>query len=268
MSDIVNALARLPDLAILALSATAFGLMGGAIALLSNWLWFERWPKHSSYEDKLADTAHTSLLGFSAFVLALLITNGFLSLFNTEADVRREAVEIYRLGQELDALGPTARDAKQSLAAYAKNVSEDEWARLASLPSSLSPLAQRNLDDLWRSVRVVQRGLDRGDPVRDDLAAHAAEIETLRSGRLAEATTTIPSIFWVIVLLFVAAASFLSGREAPKRFGMQVNLIHMAAIGLAVGLVIILNNPFRGQTSVSATIIRDALAPSAPSGAS
>jgi hypothetical protein len=33
---------------------------------------------------------------------------------------------------------------------------------------------------------------------------------------------------------------------------LQVNLIHMAAIGLAVGLVIVLNNPFRGQTSVDA----------------
>jgi hypothetical protein len=42
---------------------------------------------------------------------------------------------------------------------------------------------------------------------------------------------------------------------------MQVNLIHMAAIGLAVGLVIALNNPFRGQTSIDLAVIRDALKP-------
>ena len=86
-------------------------------------------------------------------------------------------------------------------------------------------------------------------------------IETLRTSRLAAATISIPKIFWVILLLLVAAASFLSGREAPKRFGLQVNLIHMAAIGLAVGLVIVLNNPFRGQTSVDPAVIRNAVKP-------
>ena len=40
---------------------------------------------------------------------------------------------------------------------------------------------------------------------------------------------------------------------------MQVNLIHMAAIGLAVGLVVSLTNPFRGRTSVDPVIIRGAL---------
>jgi hypothetical protein len=35
----------------------------------------------------------------------------------------------------------------------------------------------------------------------------------------------------------------------------------MAGIGLAVGLVIVLNNPFRGQTSINPAIIRDAARP-------
>lgn len=102
--------------------------------------------------------------------------------------------------------------------------------------------------------------MDSSDPARGGLATDLAQIENLREARLSAATSNIPSIFWIILLLYVAAASFLSGREAPKRFGMQVNLIHMAAIGLAVGLVISLNNPFRGQTSVNPSIIRDALA--------
>ncbi len=67
MSDLVNALANsLPDVVILTLSAIAFGLIGGGVAVLSNRFWFRRWPQHSSFEDKLAHTAHTSLLGFSA----------------------------------------------------------------------------------------------------------------------------------------------------------------------------------------------------------
>ena len=80
MPSFVDGIANsLSDLAILASSAIAFGLVGGLVALLSNRLWFRRWPQHSVYEDKLGDAAHTSMLGFSAFVLALLITNGLTS---------------------------------------------------------------------------------------------------------------------------------------------------------------------------------------------
>jgi len=96
--------------------------------------------------------------------------------------------------------------------------------------------------------------MDASNPARSDLAADLRQIENLRTSRLAAATINIPKVFWVILLLLV-------GREAPKRFGLQVNLIHMAAIGLAVGLVIVLNNPFRGQTSVDPAIIRDAVKP-------
>jgi len=260
MAHFVDALANsLPDLAILVISAIAFSLFGGGIALASNWLWFRHWEEHSPYEEKLGDTAHVSLLGFAAFVLALLITNGVSNLSKTEENVRKEALSVHRLSRELDALGPSAHDAKQALGAYARDVADDEWPRLAALPNALSPLAQKNLDDLWAKIHALQLGMDSSNPARDDLGAELAQIETLRVSRIAAATANIPKIFWIILLFFVAAASFLSGREAPKRFGMQVNLIHMAAIGLAVGLVIALNNPFRGQTSIDPAVIRDAL---------
>ncbi len=150
----------LPDLAILAVSALAFATFGGAVAWLSNRLWFRRWPQHAAYDDKLADTAHSSLLGLSVFVLALMITNGLSSLARTEDSVRQESVSIYRLGRELDALGPQAAPAKAALAAYAQDVGGDEWRLLASAPSALSPLAQRDIDVLWRSMRALQQNLD------------------------------------------------------------------------------------------------------------
>src|SRR5271166_6939475 len=108
MSDVVSSLAnRLPDLAILAVSAIAFAIFGGGIALAINKLWFQCWPKHSAFEDKLADTAHTSLIGLAALVLALMITNGFASLSKTEEVVRQEGVDIYRLGASSTHSAPT-----------------------------------------------------------------------------------------------------------------------------------------------------------------
>jgi hypothetical protein len=175
----------------------------------------------------------------------------------------REATTVYRLGQELDALGPLAGAAKQALASYTQNVAQDEWPRLAKLPASLSPLAQKNLDDLWVAIRSTQKNLAETAPSRSDyradLSKYASQIETSRSGRLSAATLNIPDDFWIILLLFVVAASFFSGRETAKRFGVQINMMHMSAIGLAVGLVIVLDNPFRGETRIGPEIIQYAL---------
>jgi ABC-type Fe3+-siderophore transport system permease subunit len=265
-TSVVDSIANsLSDREILAISALLFGLLGGLMAFLANRFWFHYWPTHGAYDDKLGEAAHTSMLGFSAFVLALLITNGLSTLSETDKAVRAEATTVYRLGQELDALGPSASTAKQALASYAHNVGEDEWPRLATLPVSLSPLVQRNLDDLWMAVRSVQEKLAETAPSRSDyradLSKYMSQIETSRSGRLSAATLNIPDDFWIILLLFVLAASVLSGRETAKRFGIQINMMHMSAIGLAVGLVIVLDNPFRGETSIGPEIIEHALTP-------
>jgi len=260
MAALVDLLGNsLPDAAILAVSASFFFLFGGAVASLANRMWFRRWPVHSPFDDKLADTAHSGLLALSAFILALMITNGVSSLTKTEDNARQEGVSIYRLGRELDALGAAAGPAKAALAAYARDVAGDEWRRLAKAPNALSPLAQNDLDALWTNLRAVQKTLAPTDPSRFDLARYADKIESLRQTRLSDANTNIPGAFWLILIIIVAGSSFLSGREKPKRFGMQVNMLHTAAIGLAVGLVIILDNPFRGETSIDPTIIGHAL---------
>jgi hypothetical protein len=166
------------DAAILAISAIAFALLGGGIAIATNRLWFRRWNQRSAFEDKLADTAHTSLLGLSAFVLALLITNGVSSLAKTDEIVRQEGVAIYRLDRELGALGPAAHDARQTLVAYARDVAEDEWPRLAALPNALSPLVQKDLDDLWGQVRALRQGMDSSNPARGDFGTDLRQMKT------------------------------------------------------------------------------------------
>lgn len=253
------------DLAILAISALTCAVGGGLVALLASRLWFRRWRQHGRFDEKLAEAAHTSMLGFSAFVLALLITNGLTTLAEADKVVRLEATTVYSLGRDLGALGPAGRPAKQALESYARNVAQDEWPRLATMPISLSPLVQKDLDDLWRAIRSLQEDQARTDPARNDfrndLSRYASQIEASRSARLSAATVNIPDDFWIILLLFVVAASFLSGRENQKPYGMQINVMHMSAIGLAIGLVLVLENPFRGETSIGPEIIGRALTP-------
>jgi hypothetical protein len=250
----------LPDGVILLIGAASFGAIGGLIAFLSYRFWFQRSSSHSQHEEKLADTAHNSLLGIIAFIVALSTTSVFSNLAKTEEAVRREGLEISRLGRELDALGQSGDQAKRALSAYARTVANDEWPRLARKPNSLSPVVQQNVDDLWKGIRAAQRDLGGSNSnARDDLSKYLMAIEQLREDRLAAATNSIPDVFWLCIFLFFAVECFLSGRNSFKRYGIQINMIHMATLGLLIALIMIVDNPFRGETSVSSDIILNAL---------
>lgn len=112
MTAINNLGAGWSDFALLAFAAILFGALGALVAYLASVFWFRRWTQRSAQEDKLADTAHTSLLGFAAFVLALAITNVFSNFARTEEAVRLEALEIRRLDRELEPLGRRDRRAQ------------------------------------------------------------------------------------------------------------------------------------------------------------
>jgi uncharacterized protein DUF4239 len=263
MTSIINFVAEgQDDLAILALAAIAFGLSGVLISYLAHHTWFRFWPVRSDADTKLADTVQTSLLAFSAFVLALSITSGLANLAKVEEQARQEALEIARLNRELGALGDIAAAGRQALTDYARDVADEEWKTLGKADPHLSPRAQRDIDRLWAEIRTIQRNVSLAPAqVRDALNTGLTRIEQLRADRLAAATNSIPAIFWLIIILFVVAASFMNGRNTLHRFGVPLIAVHMSAIGIVIALIVIVDNPFRGTTSVSPSIIASALKP-------
>lgn len=249
------------DLTIMAFLAGLFGLAGLLISWLAHHVWFRFWPTRNREDHKMADTVQTSLLGFSAFVLALATTSVLANLSRVEEGALQEAGAIADLNRELTGLGAAALEARRALADYVKHVSTDEWSRLAAAEPSLSPLAASDLDRLWAEIRRLQRDTQRVPPeVRDTLDKHQMTISTQRIQRLAEATKSLPPVFWFIILTFVGAASFMNGRNTLHRYGVHLLVLHMAAIGLVIALIMIVDNPFRGTTSVSPDIIGRALA--------
>jgi hypothetical protein len=261
MSYLIGALAeRFNDFAILAIAAAIFGASGAFISYVAHRIWFRYWPVRGSEDRKMAETVQTSLLGFSAFVLALAVTSVLSNLSHVEEAALQEASDIASLDRELGALGDRATAARQALADYTKDVPTDEWPRLAKVHPTLSSQVKRDLDRLWAEIRLIQRD-DRLAPeqIRDALDRYFTDIERLRAERLAEATKSIPSIFWVIIIVFVMAASFMNGRNNLHRFGVHLIVVHMSAIGMVIALIVIVDNPFRGVTSVDSSIIANAL---------
>jgi hypothetical protein len=252
MIDYVYNIAPLvPDVVVLVVCGLVFGVLGLLISRASYLLWFCHWTTHTHHEDKIADTVHASLLGIIAFFLALVTSSEFGSFNRAEGLVTTEALQVSRMDRELEGLGDMGLEGRRVLAAYVAHVAEDEWPRLAGRPQSLSRLAGDDLKQLWRDIREIQRHLGPNmGPVSHDLGSLLAGVEEARVGRLSAAISAIPDIFWIMMLTFFVAASALSGRNVIKAHGMQINMLYMCAFGLIVGVNVIIDNPFDGQTCV------------------
>lgn len=175
----------------------------------------------------------------------------------------QDALDITRLDRELGTLGNVAAPARRTLADYTRHVSTDEWRTLSRAEPKLSSLAQHDMNALWAEIRTIQKN-EAAMPalIRDALNSYLMRLEQFRAGRLAAATNSIPSIFWLVIILFVVAACFMNGRNTLHRFGVHLIVVHMSAIGILVALVVAVDNPYRGTTSVSSSIIANALRPS------
>ena len=241
-------------------------LMGGAlitgsvaliIAWLSRYLIFRRgsdkWTDHA----KLADLVHGSLLAFTVFTLALVLTDVRSNLGKTLDATLREASILHRLDAELQmAGGAEAQSARQDLRRYVEVISHAEWQSLAAPVPKLSPEA----DQAVKSLRLGVRKTANANPdAASALSGYLNQAEDLRYGRLESATKSVPNVFWWIIFAFLMGAMILNGRQSLDLTSGLLIVLHMAGIGLVLALIVIMDQPFRGETSVPSKPISHAL---------
>ena len=73
------------------------------------------------------------------------------------------------------------------------------------------------------------------------------KLDDLRQSRLESATRTVPAIFWWLVSTFLLGAMLLNGRHPIDTASISLITIHMAAIGLVIGFILVMDEPFRGD---------------------
>jgi hypothetical protein len=93
------------------------------------------------------------------------------------------------------------------------------------------------------------------------LAALLDKLDDLRQTRLESATRTVPSIFWWLIGVFLLGAMVLNGRHPIDRASISLITLHMAAIGLVIAFIVVMDEPFRGESSIHPTPILHALGP-------
>lgn len=245
------------DVALLLKGAAITGVAALAIAWASRYLIFSKGDEGLENRSQLADLVHGSLLAFTVFELALVLADVRANLGETLDSTLREASIISRLDTELqEAGGPESSLAGQDLRSYVEAVVTYDWPKLAERVPKLS----READLALKSLRSSGRAAARANPDSTSaISAFLTEIEDFRFGRLERATKSIPTVFWWIISAFLVGAMVMNGRLASDRVSRSMVFLHMAGIGLVLALIAVMDQPFRGQTSISSDPIARAL---------
>jgi hypothetical protein len=257
MNWFLNGVGRLPDELIMLAGAVLTALVALVVAAVARRLLFA--PGHAwlAEHGKLAELVHGSMLAFTVFVLALVLSDVRSNIGKADDNVLREASMIARLDLELEILGGAdAMRERKRLRDYVRAVTLSEWAALGEAEAGLSQEATRIITSLLVGVRAVAAAQpDAAATLRSLLD----KLHDLRQGRLESATKTVPQVFWWMIIAFLLGAMALNGRHPLDRGSVSLITLHMAAVGLVLALILVMDEPFRGETAVSAAPIARAL---------
>jgi hypothetical protein len=257
MDWLYKLIANSSDAVILVGGVVSTAVLALILALISRRLLFS--PRNEALEShsKLADVVHGSLLAFSVFVLALVLTEVRSNLGKADDVELREASVIARLVRDLQTLKTEdASTAIERVKDYVRSAVSTEWETLAQYEPSLAEDTDHAMASLVAQVNTVAAN---NPAAASTLRAYVEKLEDLRQSRLESATKSVPPVFWWVMAVFIGGAMIMNGRHKLDAFGMALIAFHMGAIGLVVALILVMDSPFRGDTSVSpASLVRAA----------
>lgn len=259
ISWFMSTLGYLPDGAILAAGAVIMASLALLIASLSRRLFFKNGNAGNDQHTKLAELVNGSFLAFTVFVLAMVLNDVRGNLGRADDAALREASTMARLDLELKvAKVPKSLAARQALRAYAKTVVHDDWPSLGANDPGLSAESEAALLGLLESVDAVALNSPRSAPA---LKSQLDKLQDLRQGRLESATKSVARVFWWTIGAFLFGAMVMNGRHPLDPASVCLITLHIGSIGLVIALILVMDEPFRGQTSIAPDPISKALAP-------
>jgi hypothetical protein len=244
----MTAVGHLPDVLILLAGAVTLALIAMMVAALSRRLLFANGSGENDRHAKLAEIVHGSLLAFTVFVLALVLNDVRGNLGRADDATLREAATMTRLDLELKfAKVPESAAARQALRSYASAVVVYDWPSLGTYNPSLSAQSENALLDLIEAVDRVTLVAPRSASA---LKSHLDKLQDLRQGRLETATKSVARVLWWTIAAFLLGAMIMNGRHPVDLASLGLISLHIGAIGLVIALILVMDEPFRGQTSI------------------
>ena len=204
---------------------------------------------------------HNDLAGFVlaivgviyAVLLAFIAVAVWQNYTNVDDLVQMEANLVGDLYQDTIGLPPpVAQQLRQDLFDYTETVVRKEWPHMmAALPARLKG---------WRTLGNFHLTLVQlKSPDAPTLGVQTQMLETLdklydvRRGRFHAASSGLPAIVWwnlIVGAVILIVFSYLFGAPRLTMHAVMVGMLG-SSIGLVLMLIVLLNNPFLGQSHVS-----------------
>jgi Protein of unknown function (DUF4239) len=216
-----------------------------------------RWVKRVAGKDgRYNDLVSTTLATVGVFygiTLGLISVGAWQNFTDISATVNQEVAIINSLYRDVSMYPePQKSELRNSLKAYVLFVIEDEW------PSQQKGIVPRGGTD---KVTDFQEKLVNFEPKTESLKILHAEafsafntMISQRRTRLQNITTGLPATLWLVVIFGALINIFIPWFLVyDRQFIQDIMILLMAAtIGILVFLMGAMDNPFRGEFSVSA----------------
>jgi 5-carboxymethyl-2-hydroxymuconate isomerase len=250
---VLTHIASATDVAIMVEFLAFCAIFGVSIAGLSNRFCFGNQNLDS---DALFEMVERSIFAFLVFLLAITLGDVRANFSKAEDSVVSEALEVRQYLHVLDLqTGSFTDEQKSHLNTYLKAVVDDEWHSLAQAQPHLSVPAEQAILGLRKSVQtnVQASGMT---SYTDRILSSLTKLENSRLLRYQLATASSPRIFWLYIAVLMVLGCVTAGRTKLDRRRAGVLAAYFGALGMVVGLIMILDQPFRGETSISSEPFR------------
>ena len=195
-----------------------------------------------------------------AVLLAFVVIAVWEAFEDDESQVEAEATSTINLYREVAPFSSGERTAvRDEVRAYVRSVVNDEWPRLSKGHSSED--TQRRLDSVWASLQRIEPANESQVAFYSVALNSLKDATHLRQVRLDHAGHSLPPMMIVVLLagaVITVAYTYLYGvRNIYGQAAMTAALAAM--IALAIVLIVMLDLPFRGSTSIGPAPFEEAL---------
>jgi hypothetical protein len=189
-------------------------------------------------------------VGSSAgLIIGFLLNQAQSNFREVENSVSSEAGRINNLDRLLLRFGDNQSLAiRGELQKYVESIINDEW------PNLKDGVGNKNTHMLWRATSQDLFKLDPKDPkqlaIYSDILKKSEEIAESREYRIDRSTQKLPELFWVVIFLLISALTAINSLFIPSsNMTFALTIVPVTFSGL-ISLLIITDQPFKGQASV------------------
>lgn len=207
----------------------------------------------------LGQSLFSPIASSTGLLIGFLLNQAQSNFREVESIVSIEAGRINNLDRLLLRFGSKqALEVRVQLRAYIQSVIDDEWPDLSEGKGSTATHM------LWRRISQGIFKLEPETPKQlslySDVIKKSEEVAESRETRVDRSDKRLPSLFWVVIFICLSTLILVNTLFLPSSnffFGLTILPI---AFGGLISLLVITDQPFKGQTSITPVALKKVLA--------